>query len=190
MSHYDLQFRFDVYQQEKLPQWQLDLGDFLRSMAPFMRVVFWVLVIAAVVALAYFIGREIVRRGLWKRDAKPQPAEETQWRPAPELARNLLSDADMLAAEGRYGDAVHLILLRSIEHIDERKPETVKPALTSREIGALGELPSVARATFQGIARVVERALFAGRAVSYSDFKECREAYERFAFPASWEPAR
>lgn len=190
MSHSDLQFGFDAYQQQPMPKWQLDFSEYVRAMAPFMRVVFWVVIALAVAGIAYLIGREIVRRGLLKRDAAPQEAEEIQWRPAPELARNLLVEADALAAESRYGDAVHLILLRSIQHIDERKPEIVKPALTSREIGALDQLPAVARATFQGIARVVERALFAGRAVSYSDFKECREAYERFAFPGSWEPAR
>ena len=87
MTHYDLQFGFDVYQPQPTPQWQLNFGDFIRAVSPFMRVALWVVVAIAVAFVAYLIGREIIRRGLWKRDAKAKEPEEIQWRPAPIRAR-------------------------------------------------------------------------------------------------------
>lgn len=190
LKHVDLQFDFPGYQRPPDPQWLIDLAKLLDRLAPFLRPVFWLAVAAVVGFLGYLIVREIMRHE-WKfgREKKEQTAAP-EWRLAPEVARNLLRDADALAGEGRYGDAVHLLLLRSIEHIDERKPDLVKPALTSREIAALEQLPGVARTAFVGMARVVERALFAHRDVGRAEFAQCREAYERFAFPSVWEGAR
>jgi hypothetical protein len=112
---------------------------------------------------------------------KPKVLTEPEWRPSAARARTLLEDADRLAAAGRYGEAVRLILFRSIEDIDERWPGQVRPALTSRDISALEILPGSARQTFSGIARVVEHSLFGGRPVSAEGFAQCRGAYETFA---------
>jgi hypothetical protein len=98
----------------------------------------------------------------------------------------LLSDADALAAKGRYAEAIHLLLLRSIQEIAQHRPTILKPALTSREISALRELPEAARLAFAQIARIVEQALFAGREVGSHEYAQCRQAYERFAFPDLW----
>jgi len=97
----------------------------------------------------------------------------------------LLTELDRLAAEGRYGEAAHLILFRSIEDIDGRWPNLVRPALTSRDIAAHRGLPERARQTFGDIARVVEHAVFGGRALSAEDFARCRRAYETLALPSA-----
>lgn len=192
LAHSDLQFDFPGFKPPVTPQWLLDLADFIRKVWPVAR---WAVLAALVVGvfwLVYLIGREIARRsGYWTPKETPAVAPSMpEWRPAPELARNLLRDADALAAQGHYGEAVHLLLLRSIEHIDENKPDLVRPALTSREIGRLDQLPGAARTAFGAMARVVERALFAGRDVGRDDFAQCRTEYERFAFPAMWGAAR
>jgi hypothetical protein len=191
LKHADLQFDFPSFVRPPTPQWMLDFAKFLDRIAPYMRPVFWIAVIAGAAFLIYLIVQQIMKHE-WKfsRRRKEDPAAASEWRLAPEVARNLLREADALAAQGRYGDAVHLLLLRSIEHIDERKPDLVRPALTSREIATLDQLPGIARTAFIGMARVVERALFAHRDVGQSDFLQCREAYERFAFPGVWEGAR
>jgi hypothetical protein len=62
----------------------------------------------------------------------------------------------------------------------------VRPALTSRDISALSSLPQRACQAFAGIAAVVERSHFGGRAVDAQDFRACRDAYEAFAFPELW----
>jgi hypothetical protein len=76
-----------------------------------------------------------------------------------------------------------MILLRSIEDIDDRWPRQVAPALTSRDIAALAILPDAARRTFSGIAQVVEHSLFGGRPVDWDQFAACRDAYQAFALP-------
>ena len=62
---------------------------------------------------------------------------------------------------GRYSEAAHLLLFRSIEDIDARRPDLVRPALTSRDIAALPRSPARPRRAFARIAMMVERSLFA-----------------------------
>ncbi|MBV9993037.1 MAG: hypothetical protein JOZ72_17295 [Alphaproteobacteria bacterium] len=192
LAHGDLQFDFPSIKPPVTPQWLIDLAGFIRTIWPYARWVVIVLVVLGAFWIVYAIGREIARRwGMWT--PKETPAAQTampEWRPGPELARNLLRDADALAAQGHYAEAVHLLLLRSIEHIDENRPDLVRPALTSREIGRLEQLPGAARGAFGAMARVVERALFAGRDVGSGEFSQCRAEYERFAFPQLWSAAR
>ncbi|HEY2709761.1 MAG TPA: hypothetical protein VGI95_17055 [Caulobacteraceae bacterium] len=136
----------------------------------------------------FFLIREFVRArwpDLFKK--KPEPKQKpVDWRPDAAVARALLEEADRLAAQGRFAEAVRVILRRSIEEIDGRRPLLVRPALTSREISGLQELPEVARGTFASIAAVVERSLFGGRDVDAAGFAECRRTYEAFAFPGAW----
>ncbi len=107
-----------------------------------------------------------------------------EWRPAAARARPLLEDADRLAADGRFAEAVHLILFRSIEDIDRRWPRLVQPALTSRDIAQHPALPTAARTTFAAIARTVERSFFGGQAIGPAEFEACRSEYQAFALPA------
>jgi hypothetical protein len=108
------------------------------------------------------------------------------WAPEPEKARALLEDADRLAAEGRYDEAVHLLLFRSIDDLAGRRPEAVRPALTSRDLARIEAMPRPARAAFARIAEVVEKSFFGGRKVGAGEFSECRKAYEAFAFSEGW----
>ena len=85
-------------------------------------------------------------------------------------ARALLSDADRLAAEGRFGEAVHLLLFRSIEDIDALTMPA-KPALTSRDILDLRALPSAARAALSRLVTTVEWNFFGGRPVDAALFR-------------------
>lgn len=167
------------------PGWLQPLVEFLATLAPVFKVIFWLGLAALVLAVLWFIAREVIRIRLPERTRKLDIADDG-WRPAPAAARALLSDADALAAEGRFAEAVHLLLLRSINDIDGRLPNTVRPALTARDIAALGRLPDAARPAFERIARVVENSLFGGRSVDQSTFAECRQAYEAFAFPQAW----
>jgi hypothetical protein len=180
----DLQFSLPAFQEPKVPDWSQALAQAIRAIAPIFPYIFYAGLFAGVVAILFFIIRELIG---WRfpgfRRRKPAVLTEPEWRPAPERARVLLEDADGLAAEGRYGEAAHLLLFRSIEDIDGRWPNLVRPALTSRDIAAHRGLPERARQTFGDIARVVERAVFGGRALSAEDFALCRRAYETLALP-------
>lgn len=182
-----LQFKFDAPPPPpEPPNWLADLFAFLSQLAPAFGWIFWIGVAAGVLGFLWLIGREIIRIRMPDRNKPRPPSGEGEWRPAPAAAKALLSDADALAAQGRFDEAVHLLLLRSIGDIDGHLPNTVRPALTARDIAGLGRLPEAARPAFSRIARAVETSLFGGRSVDKETFLDCRQAYEAFAFPAAW----
>lgn len=169
------------------PDWLVAIGKALNALAPFLVYVFWGMLILGAAMILYFLGRELIatRWPAFKRHKGPTLGAE-DWRPSVAKARTLLEDADRLAAAGRFAEAVHLILFRSIEDIEVKRPDLISPALTSRDIAQLEGVPQVVRQTFSQIARVVERSFFGGRAVGAEEFAQCRQAYEGFAFAEAW----
>ena len=93
------------------------------------------------------------------------------------VPRAALDEADALAAAGRYGEAVHALLLRGIGAIRQRYPRALGPALTSRDIAVLPVLPEGTRVAFAGIAQRTERAVFARRTLAVEDWDACRALY-------------
>jgi hypothetical protein len=169
------------------PEWLIAIGKALNAAAPFLTYVFWGMLILGAALILFFLARELLatRWPGFKRHKGPALGAE-DWRPTAAKARTLLEDADKLAAEGRFAEAVHLILFRSIEDIEGKRPDLISPALTSRDIGRLDGVPERVRRTFGDIAAVVERSFFGGRAVDAEAFASCRQAYESFAFSEAW----
>lgn len=160
--------------------------DWIGGMMPVLQILFWGVLAAFALFVLYWIAMRVTgRQWTWRRKAKDEEAGES-WRPEANEARELLGEADALAARGLYSEAAHLILFRSIEDIDDKKPDLVRPALTSRDICALEEIPGRPRSAFARIAAMVERSLFAGRPLVSGDWTDCRAAYEEFAFPEGW----
>jgi hypothetical protein len=161
------------------------IAQALGSMGPVFKYVFWgVLVIVALLIIA-FIAREVIRIRFPKK-VRVKQVETPVWRPTESQARALLEDADRLAGEGRFAEAVRLLLFRSIEDIQGHRPGVVRPALTSRDIAALRELPPSAQPAFAALTEMVERSFFGGRQVTADGFTACRQAYAAFALPEAW----
>jgi hypothetical protein len=183
-----LQFDFEgVPPPPELPEWLAAIFRFLARLQPVFEVLFWSAIAVLVGLVLYFVVREVLRH--YRRQApKEAGAGEAvaDWRPPVARARALLSEADRLAAEGRYAEAVHLLLFRSIEDIDTKRPHAVKPAFTSRDILDLAALPAAVRAALARLVSTVEWSFFGGRSVEAGDYSACRRAYEEFAFPESW----
>jgi hypothetical protein len=172
----------------KVPEWLEWIGELLRAASPVISFFFWVGLALLVAMLLYFLVTEVMGVKVFQSKSKPmQSVSASDWRPEAKDARDLLAAADALAAQGNYNDAVHLILLRSIEHIDRFRPMAVRPALTARDIGSMAALPDLARPTFTRIASAVERTLFAGKNIDQREFGACRDAYADFALPAGWQ---
>lgn len=118
---------------------------------------------------------------LW-RDRRPATAVAAPgWAPEREAAIALLEDADRLAAEGRYGEAAHLLLQRSVHQIASARPDWLTPSSTAREIATIRELPWAAKRAFAVIAGEVERSLFALHGLTAQDWTRARTAYAEFA---------
>jgi hypothetical protein len=162
----------------QVPDWLAALGRFLQGM--FGPVgewlgVGWPTVEKGLIALAVLLV--LVLRRLRRRAAEPQAT----WAPDRDEALALLEDADALAAAGRFDEATHLLLRRSVGQIGEARSDWVRPASTARELGSLAALPAAARAAFAVIAARVERSRFALRPLTEADWQTAREAYARFA---------
>lgn len=136
------------------------------------------LIVAAVLLVLYLLWRLLGPLVMRLRDRKAEP---DAWAPSREQALALLTDADRLAREGRYDEAAHLLLQRSVGQIREARPGALIPASTAREIAGLTQLPQAARAAFSVIAGRVERSLFALRALDAEDWTVARAAYADFA---------
>lgn len=165
------------------PGWLSSIFNSLEGVAPGLGTFFYVLLGVLVLGALFFLVRYLLRRN-WARQA--EAAEAADLRPDAAAAQGLLGEADALAARGRFSDAVHLLLFRSIEDIDSRRPELVRPAFTSRDIAALEPIPARPRSAFARIAMNVERSLFAQRPLAEADWRDCRAAYEEFAFADGW----
>ncbi|MBO9708126.1 MAG: DUF4129 domain-containing protein [Caulobacter sp.] len=183
----DLQFDPSVHKPPPVPKWAEAISVVVAKLAPILTYVFWGGLILGGVLILYFLGRELIAtRWPMRRPGRGPNLVADTWRPTAAKARTLLEDADRLAAEGRFAEAAHLILFRSIEDIESRRPDLIRPALTSRDIAELEGVPRAVRDVFAGIARVVEASFFGGRSVSAEEYGACRKAYEGFAFKEAW----
>ncbi len=172
------------------PSWWGSLFNWLSGEHPLLRLLVYALLVAAALLILWLVVRAVARSAWWQRWRAGAQDDATgsdkSWRPADAPARALLGEADALAAQGLFSQAARLLLFRSIEDIDGRRPELVRPALTSRDIAALDAIPDKPRSAFARIARLVERSLFARRDLGEQDWRECRSAYEEFAFAEGW----
>jgi hypothetical protein len=182
-----IQFDLPAYVPPPPPAWLKWLDDLI-SAGPAFKAFFWVLVALLALGVIYAAVRWIERGGLsfLKRKSKADAAPEEVWTIAEAPARALLAEADRLAGAGRYSEAAHLLLFRSIEEIDRRRPALVRPALTSRDIAGAPQLPEGPRSAFRRIAMAVERSLFGGGRLDEGDWLGCRAAYEEFALAREW----
>lgn len=138
-----------------------------------------VLGIGAVVLVIYLI-RAIANR---QKDEKIELEEEAaiaEEKPQTEAELEApLDEADLLAREGRYAEAIHLLLLRTFEELARADG---RPALhlTAREILARIRLREGARDALTELVTVVENTWWGDDVPGELDWQRCRGAYDRF----------
>lgn len=176
------------------PEWLTNLFDWLGGSGNwFVTSLAWLgigIVALGILYLAVPVVREFIDGFInRKRKISVEDDASPSWQPDQAGARNLLAEADALANSGRYAEAVHLLLGRSLEDIANRRPGLLKPALTARAIAVMGELPAQARTAFGQIAAAVERSLWARHDLALADWQSARASYEEFAFGSHWRGA-
>jgi len=166
------------------------LAKFIAAIMPILEIIFFIGLGIIIALFLYGIAR-VIYETRFRRVAKevveitPPPL----YTPDQEQARILLEEVDALAADGRYEEAVHELLFRSIQDIDIRRPNTIRRSLTSREIAALKILTPPTRDAFATIGSVVETSYFGGQKIGQSEFDVCRAAYAQFARKSAWKQA-
>lgn len=160
------------------------LGDLVGPLGEVLAEAWWWLqwvILALVVLFALLLFVRLIGGIDGKGGARGKAAAEQDWQADTAASLALLEEADRLAAEGRYADAIRLLLQRSVAHIAAARPDWTRPSSTARELAALPALPEPARAAFAVIAAQVERSLFALRALDREDWEAARGAYAAFA---------
>lgn len=183
-----IQFDLPQWSVPKPPAWLEPLQDLLETIAPFFIYIFWGAVIlgaAIILAVIFMELRGVAWRMPWQKDVAEE-TEQENWLPDRAVAEILLSEADALAASGRYDEAVHLLLHRSVADIAQRLPDFLRPSFTARDIAGSDALPALPRAAFDQMRIIVESGVFAQRPVDAGQWQEARQAYGRFAFREAW----
>ena len=172
-----------VWLNEMLSRFFSFLGDLLSPVAQLFGgswyIVKWVLLALAITGLLYLVWRLV--EPMLGIERKPSETASEEWVPDQAQAVALLEEADALAAAGKYDEATHLLLQRSVHQIATARPDWLEPSSTAREIALIPALSDTARGAFSTIATRVERSLFALRPLSAEDWTTAREAYSSFA---------
>lgn len=159
--------------------------------APYGRILLWSTLIVVIGCFAW-IAYQRMRYGRWRwpslrrRSATSTTDKDGEWVPDTSPALTWLEQADALASQGRFAEAIHHLLIRSVEDIAIRRPQLVRPSITSRELSVASIIPERARAMFASLAFLVERSLFGGRAVAAAEWSSARDAYAQFVLPEAW----
>ena len=134
------------------------------------RVILYVLLAVAILLVVLWFAQTAARRRRGRPEDESQPvSEEESRRKAP--ADALLADASRLAAQGLYGEAIHVLLLVAMRQLAERSRVTLQESRTSREVARLLPLGPEARPAFAELVRSVELSLFGGLPAGPEDYE-------------------
>jgi hypothetical protein len=91
-----------------------------------------------------------------------------------------LTDVEDLARQGRFGEAIHLLLLHLFAALQRRPATAPAPAHTGREVLARTRLASQAHDALGVLVTAAEKIHFGGRPAAREDYEACLAHYRRF----------
>jgi hypothetical protein len=160
---------------------QRGLGDELeqpRGLGDVGKFLLWILVLVGGALLVFYLLNEVPRLVKQSRAKRDQRASRESHATPVELARpsdgGLLEEADRLARQGKYGEAIHALLLHSLEDLHKRLDVSLEPSLTSREILSKLSLREDAKFALARIVTLAELNYFGGRASTEREYQTCR----------------
>lgn len=139
------------------------------------RTVATVLVVVIVAALLAVLAFAIVNAIRERSTVRPPGAAEGVELEPPEAVAGEYADVERLVRDGRFGEALHALLLVALARV------RIDPSLTSREALACAKLPDGAREPLHALVVAVERSWFGGRRVDEAAFRESRRQYDAFS---------
>jgi len=150
----------------------LDLGP----LGEVLRVLVWAGAVVGAVLAAVYVAQRLFPGALGD-PALEEPGAEV----APALSDAPLRDAQALAREGRFAEAIHVLLLRTFEQLLRGRGVAVAPGWTSREVLERASYPGHAREALAGLVGAVETCTFAGRPASEEDYRLCADRFRHLA---------
>jgi hypothetical protein len=140
----------------------------------------WVAIIVGVIILLYAF-RDLIpvlragRGGAWSDD------EAASLGAHPRRPEVVLEAADDLAAQGRFVDAMHVLLLQALADIRRRLDEEFADSMTSREILRSRQLSDTLRRPLREVINRVEWTYFGGHPADRGDYLACRASFSALA---------
>jgi len=140
--------------------------------------VYWVLVAAGILVALYYLAGAIPG---WRRRGAPWTEQPSGAGLGAHSAGEVALEADALAREGRYDEAVHLLLLKGLADVRRRLEEHFSDSLTSREIAGRVRLSDEGRTALQQLVRRVEWSYFGQHPVGAADYEASRRHFDDLA---------
>jgi hypothetical protein len=137
-------------------------------------------VICGAAALAYYVRGILPAGGLARSSAWEDPSEPSAFGQAQDSAEAQIA-ADDLARQGRFVEAMHVLLLQGLDEMRRRLDQRFADSLTSREIMRRAKVSSGASAALRDIVDWVERAYFGAHPAVAEDYAACRKSFVAFA---------
>jgi len=137
-----------------------------------LKVLLWTGFAVVVILSVTWVAR---RLGLGVREVEAgEPAPGAGDRPA----QLPVANAEALAADGRFAEAIHALLLDTLEALS--RAGRLGPSLTSREIVARFPLAPRAREALTGLVDAVEVTWFGGVVPGETEYRRCLERFHTF----------
>ena len=134
-----------------------------------LRVLVWIaLGVLAVLAVTWLV----------RRLARPVPDVDVAEEAAVAPVSIPIAGAEALAREGRWTEAIHALLLETLEALS--RAAHLAPSLTSREIVQRVPLADRARDALAGLVTAVEISRFGGTPASEGDYRACLARFHSF----------
>lgn len=165
-----LDLQTELLQQPEPVQWQLNLPP----------ETLWLVIIVAVGALLYAF-RDALPMLRFGRDGAWAADEAAIGQTGPAAPAVALGAADDLAAQGRFGEAMHILLLQALAEIRLRLEEQFADSMTSREILRSKHLSDQLRHPLGEVVSRVEWTYFGEHPAAQDDYLACRSSFGALA---------
>jgi Domain of unknown function (DUF4129) len=140
------------------------------------RILLWIAVFAGAGVLAYFIYDVLPVFGLKGRPRWDDTADGAALAGGG-INHAARAAADELAAQGRFVEAMHVLLLQGLDEMRMRLDLRFADSLTSREIVSRANAPAAAKTALGEIIRWVELAYFGDHPADRNDYDACRRSF-------------
>jgi hypothetical protein len=160
--------------QRELPQDPVEKSSWNIKIPP---EVVWAILICGLALVLYAFRDMVPIWRLWPGHGWENPAADQPATLAQEPA-DVVVAADELERQGRFVEAMHMLLLLSLTEIRRYLGEQFADSLTSREILRGARLSVQGRASLREMVARVEWTYFGGHPATRDDYAACRQSFE------------
>ncbi|MGD8327525.1 MAG: hypothetical protein PVF65_11470 [Sphingomonadales bacterium] len=173
----------EVESQEDVPDEESnrDFNAFWDSLSDLLKALFVAGAVILGVFFLWFIFRNVdALKGLFKKKDKPAQDQQVVDTKVVTSVQNRLADAQRLAAEGRFEEAVHFLLLHTIDDLKVQTDHHLPQSWTAREILRNSALLEAVIGPLDAIVQTVEKSFFGGSPIGKQGYDYCIAQYEAF----------